>query len=117
MVLEALRQQGMGFLTATVGLQPLHQGDQRRVEVRIALQGGTQQSFDFCAAAIGLIEHGQVQVGLGTLGQALLHRFVLGNGSIPVVLGAAQAIACHAQQVPGDGDAHGPHRVVQQRRQ
>ncbi|MNP18060.1 hypothetical protein D3C76_1105150 [compost metagenome] len=38
MCLEAKRHQCLGFLTAAVGFQPLHQGHQRRVEVRVALQ-------------------------------------------------------------------------------
>ena len=95
----------------------MHQRHQRRVEIRIALEGRAQQRFDFATTTAGLIEHGQVEVGFGAFGQALLYRFVLGDGRIPVRLGAAQAIAGHAQQIPGRGNPHSLHRVGQQRRQ
>ncbi|MNP19752.1 hypothetical protein D3C76_1122950 [compost metagenome] len=36
--LEALRQQRLGFLAATIGFQPLHQCHQRRIKVRVALE-------------------------------------------------------------------------------
>ena len=74
--------------------------------------------FDFGAAATGLIQHRQIQIGLGTLQQTLLHRLVLGNCRIPVSLRRTEtAIARHTEQIPRGNDAHGFHRIAQQRRQ
>ncbi|MNN13113.1 hypothetical protein D3C81_1261330 [compost metagenome] len=107
----------MAFLTAPVGLQPLHQRHQRREEIRVALQGCAQETFDFGIATAGLIQHRQVEVRFGAFEQVCLYGLVLANRGIPAVLGRAQAVARDAEQIPCGSDAHGSHRVVQQGRQ
>ncbi|MNF66337.1 hypothetical protein D3C84_481260 [compost metagenome] len=115
--LQPLVEQGATFFPTEIAIQPLHQGDQRREEIRVPLQGGPQMRLHHGRAAIGLVEHGQVEVGLGTLLQAELHGLVFVDGLVPALLVVAEAGGAHAQQLIGGGNAHSAQRIAQQGRQ